>query len=102
MSTGADDGAIETWCVRVRGRVQGVGYREACVRAARTLGVTGWVRNSADGAVEALIQGRPAALARMRDWLGRGPPMAVVDALTVAAVEPPGAVFDRFDRRATE
>ena len=41
MSSGEKDEAIEGWLVRVSGRVQGVGYRDACVRRARALGITG-------------------------------------------------------------
>ncbi len=51
-----DSAAIETWQVRVHGRVQGVGFREGCERHARQLGVTGWVRNRLDGTVELLAQ----------------------------------------------
>ena len=46
----------------VDGHVQGVGYREFTRRAALSLGVSGWVRNRSDGAVEALICGPPAAV----------------------------------------
>jgi len=70
-----------TWLVRVHGRVQGVFFRESCVQQARALGVDGWVRNRADGSVEALIQGPPDALEAMRAWLRHGPPSARVDAL---------------------
>jgi len=57
MESGAKDKLLETRLVQVRGRVQGIGYREACVRRAHTLGVTGWVRNPMDGSVEAMVQG---------------------------------------------
>ena len=53
------DGMLETRLVRVRGIVPGIGYREACVRRAHALGVTGWVRNHMDGSVEAMVQGSP-------------------------------------------
>jgi len=53
----SDDNVLETRLVRVRGQVQGIGYREACVRRAREMGVTGWVRNQMDGSVEVLVQG---------------------------------------------
>ena len=61
----ARDDPLETRLVRVHGRVQGVGYRYACVQHARALGVTGWVRNRMDDTVEALLQGTPQQLARM-------------------------------------
>lgn len=102
MTSAADPQARVCWLVRVRGRVQGVGFREACVDQATLLGVTGWVRNRFDGSVEALLQGRVEQLARMRDWLCRGPPAARVEELTESAVETPLPRFDRFERRRTE
>ncbi len=45
--------------VVVEGYVQGVGYREFTRRMALRLGVSGWVRNRSDGAVEALVRGPP-------------------------------------------
>lgn len=89
------------WQVRVRGRVQGVGYRMACVEQAQALGITGWVRNRHDGSVEAVLQGQPARLAQMRDWLRSGVAMARVDELQVVDLEPPFNVFDRFELRPT-
>jgi acylphosphatase len=102
MTSRADPQAHECWLVRVRGRVQGVGFREACVDQATFLGVTGWVRNRFDGSVETLLQGRVEQLARMRDWLWRGPPAARVEDLKLLKVEPPYPRFDRFERRRTE
>lgn len=62
----------------IRGRVQGVGYRDAAVQAAFELGVAGWVRNRADGTVEAFVQGNPEAIDRYVAWCRRGPPLARV------------------------
>jgi acylphosphatase len=62
MEGDRNDGILETRLVRVRGLVQGVGYREACVRHSHALGVTGWVRNRIDGSVEAMVQGTPKQL----------------------------------------
>jgi acylphosphatase len=65
--------------LRVEGRVQGVGFREACVHLAHSLGLAGWVRNRFDGAVEVLAEGTPTAVAQLVDWLHRGPPAARVE-----------------------
>lgn len=69
-----------TKCERflVNGRVQGVGFRYAALHEARRLGVSGWVRNLADGRVEALAQGEPAVLDAFCRWLRQGPPGAQV------------------------
>ena len=87
------------WLVRIRGRVQGVGFRYACEREARALGVVGWVRNRSDGSVEALVDGAPEALARMRRWLAAGPPSAAVDSVEVTGVPAPEAPLDGFEQR---
>ena len=63
----------------VRGRVQGVGFRWFVEREARLLGVSGWVRNNADGAVEVLAQGTREQLSALRDRLQQGPRAARVD-----------------------
>jgi acylphosphatase len=63
----------------VRGRVQGVGFRWFVEREARILGVAGWVRNTADGAVEVLGQGTREQLSGLRDRLQQGPRAARVD-----------------------
>ena len=62
--------------VVITGRVQGVGYRASCQRQAASLGLTGWVSNRWDGAVEALFEGEAAAVDAMLDWCHEGPPMA--------------------------
>ena len=62
-------------CVRLRiaGRVQGVGYRAWAIETALRLGVRGWVRNRADGSVEALVIGAEDAVAAMIEACGEGP-----------------------------
>ena len=62
----------------VRGRVQGVGFREYLRREAERLGVTGWVRNRGDGTVEAMVHGSPDDVAQVLNWMRRGPPAARV------------------------
>ncbi len=84
----------------VCGRVQGVGFRFAAVDAAAEIGVTGWVRNRADGTVEILAQGTQDQVARMIAWAGRGPSAARVSAMDVA--EPlPDPALDSFELRHT-
>ncbi|RQS63636.1 acylphosphatase [Burkholderia sp. Bp8963] len=96
-----NDRMLETRLVRVCGRVQGVGYREACVRHARVLNVTGWVRNRMDGSVEAMLQGSPAQLVDMCDWMRDGMSAALVEKLEMTEVAPPFARFDAFERLPT-
>ncbi|AEG70472.1 acylphosphatase [Ralstonia solanacearum Po82] len=103
MGTAPDDGdgVPATWLVRVRGRVQGIGYREACVHRARALGVTGWVRNRMDESVEAMLQGAPRQLAQMCAWLDEGMPAALVEGLEVVEVPAPFPRFEGFERLPT-
>jgi acylphosphatase len=81
----------------IRGRVQGVGYRDAAVHAAFECGVQGWVRNGEDGAVEAHVQGEPEAVERFVAWCRRGPPLARVQDIESidVAVEPTLSGFSR-------
>jgi ADP-ribose pyrophosphatase len=87
--------------LRIRGRVQGVGFRDAMVFAARDARVTGWVRNRADDTVEAFVQGGPDALDRITAWARRGPAAARVDAVDVheVAAEPGHVDFVRRSTR---
>jgi acylphosphatase len=71
--------SIEARRFLVRGRVQGVGFRWFVEREAHILGLAGWVRNNADGAVEVLAQGTVEQLSSLRDRLRQGPRAARVD-----------------------
>jgi acylphosphatase len=76
--------------VVVRGRVQGVWFRDSCREQARALGVSGWVRNNSDGSVEGEFEGPPAAVDRLVDWCRSGPTRARVDAVDVESRRPLG------------
>jgi acylphosphatase len=82
----------------IHGRVQGVWFRESMRVKAEQLGITGWVRNRADGTVEAVVQGNDAAVAAMLDWSRIGPPQAKVTRLDYAATS---GKFSRFEKRDT-
>jgi acylphosphatase len=69
--------------VRVKGRVQGVFFRESTRQEASRLGVHGWIRNLPDGSVEGVFQGPPAAVDELVAWCRRGPSAARVEDLAV-------------------
>ena len=75
--------------LRIRGRVQGVGYRNALHREATRLGIKGWVRNRSDGSVEALVAGPAPALDELIAWARRGPPAARVGEVSWEATQAP-------------
>ena len=85
--------------LRIHGRVQGVYYRASMVAEATRLGLHGWVRNRADGSVEALAQGGAPAVQALVDWARRGPPQALVERVDVADAEP--QTLPPFEQRAT-
>lgn len=78
---------MKTHCLRIHGRVQGVWFRESMRIEAVRLGVTGWVRNTPDGAVEAVIQGPAAAVEALIEWARTGPPLARVDRIEVSEAQ---------------
>ena len=69
--------------LRIKGRVQGIGYRYHMQRMARDLDVTGWVRNRHDGSVEAIVAGTADAVGQIIAWAERGPAHAVVTNIEV-------------------
>jgi acylphosphatase len=72
----------------VRGRVQGVGFRWFVEREAKTLGISGWVRNNADSSVEVLAMGTRDQLAGLRSRLQQGPRAARVDNVEESEAKP--------------
>jgi len=70
--------------VVIHGRVQGVFFRDSTRRRAQTTGVAGWVRNCADGTVEAVFEGAPDAVEALVRFCGEGPRGASVQRVDVA------------------
>jgi len=89
---------MKTQQLRIHGRVQGVWYRESMRREAERLNVTGWVRNTPDGSVEALIQGQADAVDALIEWARRGPPQARVDRIEIEHSETQGPLIG-FEKR---
>lgn len=78
---------IERVALRIEGVVQGVYFRESARKEAERLGLTGWVRNLADGSVEAEAQGSGGPLHEFVSWCHKGPPAAQVTAVRVTPLD---------------
>jgi len=68
----------------ISGRVQGVFFRMETKRAAEQYGVSGWVRNQADGMVEAVFEGDREDVAAVIEWCKKGPPLSRVKSVDVS------------------
>ena len=86
--TGVSDD-ITSLRVQVHGFVQGVGFREFLVMAAQQQKLDGWVRNCADGSVEALVSGSTKAVEVFVSHATKGPRGAKVSAVDLHNTEPP-------------
>ena len=78
--------------LRITGRVQAVGYRLWATRTATSLGLRGWIRNRADGSVEALAIGPSVTVADFVAACRHGPRAAQVTAVSVAEAEDDGSL----------
>ncbi|GLT89803.1 hypothetical protein SLE2022_077730 [Rubroshorea leprosula] len=98
QAAGDSSQASQTKTVRlvIKGRVQGVFYRNWTVENATQLGLKGWVRNKRDGSVEALFSGSPDVVQEMEQRCRRGPPDAMVTGLQVfPSSDDPGTAFQQ-------
>ena len=82
---------------KISGRVQHVAFRNWTRVEAQTRGLTGWIRNEADGSVTALLSGPPDAVQEMVKALHRGPPAARVTGVALEQLDEP--VRDGFEIR---
>jgi acylphosphatase len=73
---------------RITGRVQGVSYRVWARSEAKSIGVTGWVRNEGDGSVSVLVAGPKAKVSQMVDALWEGPAAASVQYVATEETDP--------------
>jgi acylphosphatase len=83
--------------VVVHGAVQGVNFRDSVRRRAESRGISGWVCNRADGAVEAVFEGDPDAVESLVEFARSGPPSAEVVQVDVDEEQPAG--LSGFDVR---
>jgi len=83
--------------VIVHGRVQGVGYRYGLREQAQKLGITGWVRNRRDDAVEAVLVGDPVAVDTALAWMEHGPAGAEVRSMETAGGAFATPLHDAFE-----
>lgn len=93
-----DDSSPYRLSLRIRGRVQGVGYRAFVRKQARALGLRGWVRNEQDGSVQAVVEGPRGDLGALRQMCDEGPPFARVDQVEAIWDDATGE-FPGFDIR---
>ncbi len=77
---------MKTVHVIVEGRVQGVFFRDYTQRKAKSLNLSGWVRNKSDGSIEVLLSGPPDSIDAMIDWFQEGSPQSRVTAVNVEEV----------------
>ncbi len=81
--------------VFVSGRVQGVFFRSGTKKKALELGLSGWVRNLADGRVEAVFEGKKKEIDMMIEWCKKGPEYANVTGIEIVHEDNAGE-FDGF------
>jgi acylphosphatase len=71
----------------IRGKVQGVFYRASAKKIADQLGLNGWIKNSSNGDVEALVTGSATQLKQFTEWCREGPDRAEVEEIIETAQE---------------
>lgn len=85
--------------VTISGRVQRVGYRASLQQQAQQMGVSGWCRNTPEGAVEAWLQGPRTQVEGLLSWCQYGPPLARVATVFSAPVSPDNQMVAAFQIR---
>ena len=80
--------------IKIYGEVQGVFFRATAKSVAARLGIKGWIKNTGEGNVEAVIDGEDKAVEEFIAWCGRGPDKSIVTKVDVSTVPP--ASFEEF------
>lgn len=80
----------------IKGEVQGVFYRATAKEVAEELQITGWIRNSRNGDVEAMVSGNEISIKQFIEWCRKGPRKAVVEEVLVKEAEILENDFDGF------
>ncbi len=80
--------------LRISGKVQGVFFRATARKIAEKNNLTGWIKNRADGNVEAIVSGNKVDVERFIEWCKRGPAKAQVESVDINYIE--GKVFKEF------
>ncbi|MEO9005089.1 MAG: acylphosphatase [Ginsengibacter sp.] len=86
---------METVHLLIRGKVQGVFFRQTAARIAHSLHITGWIKNTKDARVEAIITGNNEDIKKFIAWCQAGPDKAKVE--NVAISKQPDATFKNFE-----
>jgi acylphosphatase len=81
----------------IKGKVQGVFYRQSAKKEAVKLGINGWVKNNEDGTVEAVATGSEEQIQRFIKWCRQGPTLAHVSEVVVTKI--PEEAFNGFQVR---
>lgn len=88
--------------LQIQGRVQGVFYRASARTVATRIGLSGWVCNRGNGAVEILVQGSSDQIEEFIAWCRQGPPAAHVERLEIALQVPVEEIAPGFEVRFQE
>ena len=89
---------MRTVYVRISGKVQGVWFRASTKQEAEKIGVTGWVKNTLDGEVEAIFQGTKEKIQLIIDWCHHGPLLSNVTNVIVKDIDP-NEIYSSFSIR---
>ena len=74
---------MERAVLKIFGRVQGVFFRQSALEKAQTLGLSGWIKNAADGTVEAVVEGEKEKIEEFIEWCRQGSKFAKVQKVEV-------------------